>query len=613
MSEKCAATVKDKGGEERGCEKPPLSGIGKCGTHATAKEKAQRTAALRKAAKASLNVPVTASGSNSRACNPDLLALPVGYKRAFINVVESRKSVKEQTRVAIVEAAQASLGCAEEGGALFLRGGVLVLVQLQQTARTERDDLTEDDYLICSPGVRVAEKDLLKAVMRIVADFVVPDEHNGWKEVDPPMDLVGEIVAEGDLPIAHLDAITTVPFVRSDYSIANEPGYYGGAERLLLIDDPETEWRLVPDVPTYDDWLEATEHIDLLVDGFPFVGGADRTNAVAALVTPALVNRLPLRPMHLIDAKKPGTGKTKFTNLVQYTYMAREILLTLKPSEEERQKTLETAMLSAPLMLVWDNVHGEVDSPGFAMMLTASAMRFRVLGAHADVEVPNRTAHFMTGNNMKTSDEIGDRASFIRLDAKMEEPGTRTDFDYSIPTDVLAMRAKTLWSVHVLIRWWVAQGKPRWRGKFRASFEDWAEIVGGIVEAAGYEGFQTNLAASKAASRSGASEIEQARIAAFYLYKIGEPVTAKQIADDHYSGYAGEAWDSLLKPGLDPGQKRRALGAALSKMDGATASVIEDCQCADDSECVCVPVDYTIRMKQNRDKVNVYWVEPTSG
>jgi hypothetical protein len=119
----------------------------------------------------------------------------------------------------------------------------------------------------------------------------------------------------------------------------------------------------------------------------------------------------------------------------------------------------------------------------------------RVLGRSANVELPVRCVWAATGNNVTLSSEIARRTVWIRLDAKEERPYLRSGFRHSNLRGWAAEhRAELVTAALTLIRAWVEARSPAYAGKNPSpgSFERWAEVMGGILDVAGVEGFLDN-------------------------------------------------------------------------------------------------------------------------
>ncbi|MEX0749255.1 MAG: ATPase, partial [Dehalococcoidia bacterium] len=99
----------------------------------------------------------------------------------------------------------------------------------------------------------------------------------------------------------------------------------------------------------------------------------------------------------------------------------------------------------------------------------------------------------MTGNNLPLSDEITRRAGSIRIDAKTDRPWEgRTYRHPDLVCWLKRHRHDVIWACLVLVRHWLARGRPDWTGQPMGSYESWCRVLGGILETAGISGFLEN-------------------------------------------------------------------------------------------------------------------------
>jgi len=92
------------------------------------------------------------------------------------------------------------------------------------------------------------------------------------------------------------------------------------------------------------------------------------------------------------------------------------------------------------------------------------------------------------------SKEISRRSVRIRLVPNQEKPWERPASDFKHPDLrwwVKENRGQLVWAALVLIQSWVVAGMPR-SARRLGSFEQWSEVMGGILENAGIAGFLEN-------------------------------------------------------------------------------------------------------------------------
>jgi hypothetical protein len=116
--------------------------------------------------------------------------------------------------------------------------------------------------------------------------------------------------------------------------------------------------------------------------------------------------------------------------------------------------------------------------------------------------LPIRCLWIATGNNPEFSNEMARRLVRIRLDANVERPWQRSDFRHpDLMTWARANRARLVAACLTLCQAWIAEGRPRGTRAI-GSYENWAHVLGGVLEVAGIDGFLGNLEEMMAASDS---------------------------------------------------------------------------------------------------------------
>lgn len=232
----------------------------------------------------------------------------------------------------------------------------------------------------------------------------------------------------------------------------------------------------------------------MLLD-FPFADQASKPNAVGALLTPIVREMVDgPTPMHAIDAPTPGSGKGLLTEVIAYVTSGHPAGVTSLPRDDDELRKRITAFLrDSADVIVFDNVNRELDSPTLAAAITSTVWSDRVLGVSTTGRFPNRALWIATGNNLRVSGELVRRMVQIRIDPRVDRPWERSGFRHDpLMVWVRERRHELVWALLVLVRHWIAVGRPAWSGKPMGSFEAWCQTVGGVLEAAGINGFLGN-------------------------------------------------------------------------------------------------------------------------
>ena len=168
---------------------------------------------------------------------------------------------------------------------------------------------------------------------------------------------------------------------------------------------------------------------------------------------------------------------------------------TIPSEDDEIRKHLTSELATGRPIIVLDNADDRqtLHSPSLASVITAETWTDRVLGKTNMVTVPNDAVWMMTGNNPRLDMELARRCIRIRILSKSERPHLEGGFKYDPLNEwMLANRAVLVRAVLVLVRAWLAAGRPPSKRRL-GSFERWTQTVGGILDNAGIPGFLDNL------------------------------------------------------------------------------------------------------------------------
>ena len=364
-----------------------------------------------------------------------------------------------------------------------------LFVYLSTISKVEYDE--KDDPMIIQ-----LEKAALRNELSDAADFKI------WKkdqyvDAHPPKDLAEQLLAlaprKWGLP--PLKAIVEAPVLRSDGSILTAPGY-DEKTGLYYIPSPGMERCVIPENPSQQDAIEAMSHIKALFADFPFEGQADYANTIALLFTPFV--RYAVKrdiQMALVDATNAGTGKGLISIVVSIVATGRPTTpLSAKQNDEEWRKAIFAELLRAPRIVIIDNIRQVLESATLELMLTGNGLNERILGHSKSASPKNEATWMATGNNLLIGGDLPRRCYRIRLISKTATPEERDDFAIKdLEQHTLDTRPQYVSDVLTVARAWYVAGKPQpTKVPNLGTFTDWAKTVGGMLEFAGIEGFQSN-------------------------------------------------------------------------------------------------------------------------
>ena len=387
----------------------------------------------------------------------------------------------------------------------------------------------------------------------------------------PPLDIVRDFMSLPNRNLPALLAITEVPVLRSDGSIVTEPGYDEGTH---LYYQPAVGLNIpaVPDNPSQKQLEAAVALIQEPIIDFPFDSEASRANALAVMATPIYRPMItgPV-PLCLIDKPQPGTGAGLLADVIAIIATGRPAAMMAPPkNDEECEKRLTSILRHGRAVITIDNMDGYLYFASLAMILTATTVQTRILGQSEELLLPNRATYIVTGNNVRLAGDLPRRCYLSRMDARQARPWMRDpkSFKYQhLMQWVKENRGELLAAILTMARAWIAAGKPILGGlPTLGGFEDWTNIVGGILAYAGIKGVLGNLEFMYAQSDVETADWENF-LAAWKEQFGGDMVTVAEVvkAINEYEDFSGALPDMVDR---DPKKINRSLARALSKRAG---------------------------------------------
>lgn len=322
-------------------------------------------------------------------------------------------------------------------------------------------------------------------------------------EIFPPRDIVRAVRAQKEFSIRvapPLDSVAAFPRFLTDGRLITTRGYHRDA-RVYYHPTPDIEGIDVPPIPKPHevDAAKALIFDDYLCD-FPFDGPTSKANALACMLVPFVRLVIPgPTPMHEFGASTEGTGKGKLANACAFPSIGRPLSASSqKEDEAEWRKALTSTLMTGDTHLYLDNMNNPtswegvplpIGSGNLAKALTEEYWQDRQLGFSRDVRVRVRCTWLCSGNNLEWSRELARRIVPIRLRATQENPSERTNFKHD-PLEEWARknRRALLRACLILCQNWFAEDKPPGK-QVMGSYEDYARVMGGILDAAMVEGF----------------------------------------------------------------------------------------------------------------------------
>ena len=242
----------------------------------------------------------------------------------------------------------------------------------------------------------------------------------------------------------------------------------------------------------YDENLplaDARKRIDDLFSEFCFADkGRSKAVAVAAMLTLYGIGLLPreaLRPVFIYLANAEGAGKTMLAKCAVSPVYGLVDTEGAPKDKTEIAKELLTAVIEARSYSLLDNCKGHLDSAQLEAFVTSVRWKGRILGVSKSFCGQNNVTVMITGNGCTVSPDIRRRSLFVELFMEQERAEDRKFQRILDDAALLAMRSDILAALWAFVREWDLAGRPA-PSRAHSSFPRWAEIIGGIVEFAGF-------------------------------------------------------------------------------------------------------------------------------
>ena len=243
---------------------------------------------------------------------------------------------------------------------------------------------------------------------------------------------------------------------------------------------------------------DAKELIKKMFGEFCFQKKQDYYNAIAGLLSPFLKGLYPSfntrPPIWFYLGNRERTGKDYLAGITGILYegaaleeppISSDENKTQNNSEELRKKFL-AALITGRKRLHFSNNKGNINNVTFETMATAEKFSDRVLGKNEILAFENEIDFSLSGNaGVSFTPDFAARCRFINLFLDIEDANSRKFKTPNLHGWVKKNRGEILSALYALVRNWVDAGQPKGSLPF-ASYNNWAEICGGILETAGF-------------------------------------------------------------------------------------------------------------------------------
>ena len=194
------------------------------------------------------------------------------------------------------------------------------------------------------------------------------------------------------------------------------------------------------------------------------------------------------RPAFVNLANQSGSGKSILVKAVLAPIYGMASIQAVPSKEEELGKLLTASAAEGAPYLFFDNVRGRLSSSELESFITSPIRTGRERGKSGTITAKNLAQIFITGNGLTLSPDLARRSCVMELFCSGEAADRKFP---KLITDEWLVRPETrqkflsaLWSG---LRFWQEQkGCQRTEGLVLHGFEEFSQIIGGIVMSMGF-------------------------------------------------------------------------------------------------------------------------------
>jgi len=318
---------------------------------------------------------------------------------------------------------------------------------------------------------------IVDQLTRLVRWLRFDKKSDDYVDVDCPERVAATLSSRaGSLRIPTLVGLVDTPTLTSDGEPLANPGYDQPSGLYLAFD--AACFPPIPLQPSRDEALEALAVLLDVLRDFPFVTEADRSVAVAAILTALIRPSLRTAPLFAFLASLMGSGKSLLADIVSLIASGRHAsVMSQGADENEDKKRMLPILAEGDGVAVIDNIERPFGSAALCSILTQTTWRDRVLGKSQTLAVPTtNTTWLATGNNIVFVGDITTRVVICELDPKCEHPEQRK-FDRNLHRFVPENRAKLVVAGLTVLRAYHVAGRPDQGLPVFGRFEEWSDWV----------------------------------------------------------------------------------------------------------------------------------------
>jgi hypothetical protein len=354
---------------------------------------------------------------------------------------------------------------------LFQRGTILVRVTLLPEAGIGRSIQRRALILEVTPTCLVDKLTELVHWQRV-------DRRTGdIYTVDCPERIAKTLLSRaGSWRVLSLIGVIDAPTLNGHGDIVDSEGYDRSTGLYLVFGNQK--FSQVPQQPSRDDALAALDKLLWVFKDFPFLEPADRSVAVAAVLTALIRPAVRTAPLFAFRAAKMGSGKSLLADVVSMIATGRPAAAMSQGADEnEDKKRMLPILAEGDPVAVIDNIERPFGSAALCSILTQQIWRDRILGKSQTMTLPtSNTTWLATGNNIQFVGDISTRTLVCDLDPKCERPEER-EFDINLHHYIPQHRGELVVAGLSILRAYHVAGRPGMGLSVFGRFEEWSHWI----------------------------------------------------------------------------------------------------------------------------------------
>jgi hypothetical protein len=299
-----------------------------------------------------------------------------------------------------------------------------------------------------------------------------------WCSVDPSGEHISAMLDLGGWnTLRPLDAIARAPFLRSDGSICDAPGYDASSRTLYV---PSITFPPIPERPTRTEALAALARLREPFNEFPWKEAASESAFLSHILAEAARLAMDRCPMYIYDAPMAGTGKSTLQEMAaRIVHGTEPALRPWVADEDEIRKSLYACLMAGDRSIWFDNVPDgiKIRSSVLEAFLTSAVWKDRKLGESVTSAISNKTVLVASGNNITPVAALARRCLVVRLDANTENLRERVFRIENPRRYIMEHRAQLLVDALTVIKAYLATAGTVTMPVTLPSFESWSKLA----------------------------------------------------------------------------------------------------------------------------------------